>query len=305
MPDAYWLERSLNLETASRVVDVALVGCLVVAVAVGWLTGLPPAVLAPLVVGSVVLEHAASWFTRRQILRTAEEVGSEPDDQLRTAVADLADRIGVPAPRIVVEESLGAGVTVMQGSEGPVLLLSRAVRNDLDSVALRGVIAHELAHLDGGHINWLDSRDPVAHVVGATAFWVVAGQHLSPMLGLVGAATYVGVGVFGTSMLSQLYYLGASLGVVLLPLGLIAFAHRLEEHQADDRAVGVTDPTAFCRGLARVAAIPEATSLPEDLLGTVSTGEQRGLIARVTATHPPLERRFARYGLTVDDVVEK
>lgn len=303
MVDAYWLERVLALETASTVVDGLLIGTLVTAVVAGWLTGLTPLLIGLLVVGSIATEQIVSWATRQQILDTADGTGGKSDDRLRETVASLADEMGVQTPRIVVETSTAAGVTVFQDGDGPVVLLTRPLIDDLDESALRAVIAHELAHLDGGHLRF-DARDPVAHVVGATAFWIVLGQHLHPVLSFIGLATYVGAGIFRGSVLPQLYYLCASLGLVLVPLGLIAFAHRLQEHRADDRAVAVTTADAFCRGLYHVMQSQHREPLRDDVIEAPTPSEQRGLIARLTATHPPLERRFGRFDVSVDDLAE-
>ncbi|MBO4247016.1 M48 family metalloprotease [Halomicrobium sp. IBSBa] len=291
------LADTLGTETAGRLVDGALVACLLAAVTACWLTGLQPVVVAALVAGSVGLERAVGRLTRRRILDTAAQTGRPADRPLRELVADVADRVDVSTPRVVVEASPEPGVTVLQGGDGPVLLLSERIVDDLDREALRGVVGHELAHLDGGHIDWLDSRDPVAHVVGAAVFWVVAGQHLGPALSLVGLAVYVGAGVFRRTPLPQLYYLAGSLGVVLLPLALIAMGRRLEERQADDRAVAIVGANAFCRGLLGVTTARNEASVADGTLAAPATGEGRGLVARVTATHPPLTRRFARYGV--------
>jgi len=298
-----WLLDSMALDTASRLVDGLLAVGLLAAIALGWLTGLSPVVLSLLVLAAFALEHAVAWVTRRRLLETVETTGSVPDQQLRDLVAGLADRMEMSSPRIVVDESVGSGVSVLESAHGPVLLLSRSVCEDLDDAALTGVIAHELAHLDRNHIGRLDSREPIAHVVGATVFWVAVGQHLGPVLSLVGLATYVGAGVFRAAAVPQLYYLCASLGVVLLALGLIGIAHRLQEHQADDRAVALTDTRSFCRGLVRVTATPESRLHRDDLAGPAS--ERRGLLARATATHPRLDRRLARYGCSVDDLVDE
>lgn len=302
MLDTTRLADAIGLDAASRLVDVLLVVSLFVAVTACWLTGLSPVVIVLLVASSLVLERVVSWATRRRILATAEATGRSPEAQLRELVADVADRMSVPVPRVVVTGSSTTGVTVLQGSEGPVLLLSGPIADELDDAALRAVVGHELAHLEGGHIDWSDSRDPVAHVVGAAVFWVAVGQHLGPILSLLGLGIYVGAGVFRGSVLPQLYYLGASLGVVLLPLGLIALGHRLEERQADDRAVAVSSPRAFCRGLYRVTSARDGGGTVDDVLDTTGASERRGLLARVTATHPPLERRFARYDVSLDEI---
>jgi len=297
-----WLVDSMGLDTASSAVDAVLVGCLAVAVTVGWLTGLSTVALVLLVAASFGLELAVGWVTRRQLLETVATTGTPPDRSLRDRVTELADRMGLAAPRIVVEASLDTGVTVLEGSRGPVLLLSRSLRDDLDERALLAVIAHELAHLDRGHIDRFDSREPVAHVVGAVVFWLAVGQSLDPVLGLTGLATYVVAGVFRASPLPQLYYLCASLGVVLVPLGLVALAHRLQEHQADDRAVALTDARSFCRGLVTVATAREQARVHDGFLG--HAGDRRGLLERATATHPRLDRRLARYGYSAEEFVE-
>lgn len=301
MLDTSRLAEAIGLDAAGRLVDVLLLACLLVAVTACWLTGLSPVVIALLVGSSLVLERAVSWVTRRRILATAEATGEPPPAALRDLVAGVADRMDVPLPRVVVGSS-ATGVTVLQGSDGPVLLLSRSIADDLDEAALRAVLAHELAHLEGGHIDWSDSRDPVAHVVGAAVFWVAVGQHLGPLLSLLGLATYVGAGVFRGTVLPQLYYLCASLGVVLVPLGLIALGHRLEERLADDRAVALTSPQAFCRGLFRVTSVRNDGTT--DVLAATRATERRGLLARVTATHPPLARRFARYDVSIEEIAE-
>jgi Zn-dependent protease with chaperone function len=302
MLDTTRLAGAIGPDAAGRLVDVLLGACLLAAVTACWLTGLSPVAITVLVASSLVLERAVSWVTRRRILATAEATGQPPAAALRDLVAGVADRMAVPMPQVVVGSS-ATGVTVLQGSDGPVLLLSRSIAGDLDEAALRAVVAHELAHLEGGHIDWSDSRDPVAHVVGAAVFWVAVGQHLGPLLSLLGLATYVGAGVFRGTVLPQLYYLCASLGVVLVPLGLIALGHRLEERLADDRAVALTSPRAFCRGLFRVTSVRD-DGTTEDVLGATRASERRGLLARVTATHPPLARRFARYDVSIEEIAE-
>jgi Zn-dependent protease with chaperone function len=287
---------------ARRLVDGAIAGSFVVALAVGVATSVPPFGLAALVLGSVAVEHAASTAVTAGVLRNVTRESGDVPAWLRSTVADLSRDLGVDPPEILVNPEAETGVSVLRDGDRIVLLVSGPLLDRVDEASIRGVVAHELGHVALGHLRRVPLRDAVVHVVGVVALWVLVLQNLGSGQTLVVATVYFAASVTRHSGLSAVVTLVGSAGTVLVPLALTAYASRLEERQADDIAVTLTSTTAFCTGLYRTTTAGSAT------LGGVGAGtpagERRGLLNRITSLYPSVEDRLARQGVAVADVAD-
>lgn len=314
----------------------------VAALAGAFAAGAPPRGLALLVVLSVGVETALSSAVTGGILDGVDDdhsvvpldtgVDSDRDSSgsgsgqsggdalasLRAVVADLSRDLGVDTSGIAVDPDGDPGVTVLGDGDRTVLFVSGPVLDCLDEPALRGVVAHELAHVARGHLRRVPLGDAVGHVVGVVVLWVLALQFASPEATSVVALAYLVAGVSRRGGAPRLFYLGGSLGLVLVPETLSAHADRLAEYEADDAAVAATNPTAFCTGLYAITAWasggavgpgedggPDGTGGPGGSAGGVGADEpdpDRGYVDRLTAAYPTMEARIARQGLDVSTV---
>jgi heat shock protein HtpX len=99
---------------------------------------------------ALAMNLGAYFFSDRIVLRmhAASEVSPRQAPELHAMVAELAERAGIPKPRVFVipEEQPNAFATGRNPKHGVVAVTEGIVRL-LDRRELRGVIAHELGHI--------------------------------------------------------------------------------------------------------------------------------------------------------------
>lgn len=289
-----------GVATTRRLVTGLTLAAFAVAVGGALAAGMPSVGVAALVAASVAAEYAANSVTTTG--DAAPGADPEPPESVRSAVVALSEDLGVAAPDVVYNPDGPPGVCVLREGDRRVLFVSGPLADRLDETAVRGLLAHELAHVALGHLRRVPLRDAVAHVVGGVVLWTVFLQGQSDAVAVVVVGGFLAAGLPPQSGVNALVYVLGSLGVVLAPMALAAYASRLEECRADDVAVDRTDPLAFCTGLYHVTTAPETST------GGVGrpAGERGewGFLSRAMASHPTVERRLARQGLDVADVAD-
>jgi heat shock protein HtpX len=99
---------------------------------------------------AIVMNIGAYWFSDKIVLRMsgAREVSSVDEPWLHRTVADLASRAGIPAPRVYITEEMqpNAFATGRNPAHGAVAV-TRGILQILEPRELRGVLAHEIAHI--------------------------------------------------------------------------------------------------------------------------------------------------------------
>lgn len=292
------LDRAVGLPAAYRLLDAVFFAALVLALVVARATGMSLAAVAAVALAGFGLEYAVSGVVTDGLFRGVQWADEAPPD-LRRLVADVADDLGVDPPTVVLDDESAGGVNVFGDGDRAVLLLSAPLVERLDEAALRGVVAHELAHRSLGHLRRVPVRESVTHVVGLAVFWVVALRHLPPQVAVVAGGGFLLAGAGRSNSVNRLFYVVASAGVVLALRALAARASRLEECHADDVAVAHGGATEFCTGLYAVAAVGDAD---DAVAGSSPFGARRSRTERLTALHPAIEYRLARHGLVPADV---
>jgi Zn-dependent protease with chaperone function len=291
------LDERLGIGRASSLLDGAFAVLLGLSLAVCYATGVPVAGLAAVVVGAFGLQYLVDGRVAEDAFAAADGAGDAPRELKRT-VGDLSVDLGIDAPRAVFEPG-GEVVTVLGDGDRAVVVVGESLVAELDEASLRGVLAHELAHVALGHFPRVAVRKPIAHVVGFTAFWVLGLQYLVAGFAMMGGAAYLAAGAGRTNGVFALLYVVASGGVVLIPMALSAYATRLEECQADDLAVEHSSPRDFCGGLYRVGTGLER---PDGaMVGSTPLARGRSVIGRLAAVHPTVEYRLERQGFAPGD----
>ncbi|QLH81847.1 M48 family metallopeptidase [Halosimplex pelagicum] len=295
------LDRAAGLPAAYRLIDALLLAVLAAALAACYAAGMAPAAVAAVALASVGLEFAVGRVVTDGLLRGLE-LADEAPPRLRRTAAEVAADLGVATPSVVVDRESAGGVNVLGDGDRTVLVASAALAERLDDAALRAVVAHELAHRSLGHLHRVPLRAGVAHAVGLAAFWLLALRHLPPGVAAVAGGAFLVAGVGRSNDFNLLLYVLASGGVVVLVRALAARASRLEECHADDVAVAATSATDFCTGLYAVGALGDDAD--DAVAGGSPFGSRRTRLERLTAEHPSIESRLARYGLGPDEVAE-
>ena len=103
-----------------------------------------------MVTAALVTNFLAYWFSGKVALMMAgaKEVSEEDAPWLHQLVADLAQRAGLPKPKVAVIESDGANAFATgRDPEHAVVAVTTGIVDILDRDELAGVLSHELGHV--------------------------------------------------------------------------------------------------------------------------------------------------------------
>ena len=240
------------------------------------------------VVLAVLMNVAGYWFSDRIALAASRARPVKPGEipELEAAVEDLADRAGVPVPRLflIPSDQPNAFATGRNPSHAAVAV-TQGLLFQLPEEEVRGVLAHEFGHIKNRDILVSSIAAMVAGAISAVAsilqFSMLFGgsdDEDSP-LGLIGTLAAIIV---------------APIAAMLLQLGV----SRQREYLADatgaqllGRAAPLADALETLEQGAR--AIPMEVNPATASLYAVNPLPRQGL-ATLFMTHPPLTERIRR-----------
>jgi heat shock protein HtpX len=231
---------------------------------------------------------AAYFFSDRIVLAMhgAREVAPDQAPRLHAMVEELAGRAGIPKPRVfMVDEPHANAFATGRDPKHAVVAVTRGILDLLDERELRGVLAHELAHVANRDIL-------VASVAAGLATAISHLAHALAFAGLAGGRSEDDEGAGG----GLLMMLVAPIGATLVQLGI----SRSREYLADETGARVSgDPLALASALEKLhrgaelvpsVATPATASLfIVNPFGAIGSG-----LARLFSTHPPAEERIRR-----------
>ena len=246
-----------------------------------------PGMLGLFAVLAVAMNVGAYFFSDRLVLRMhhAAEVSPAEAPTLHAMVGELAVAAGIPKPRVflIPEEQPNAFATGRNPANGVVAVTEGLVRL-LDERELRGVLAHELAHIR--------NRDILLATVAAT---------MAGILSYLGQALTFGA-FFGGGRDDNESAHGGLLAAIVAPLAamLVQMAiSRSREYLADETGARLSkDPAALARALVKlergVALVPAHASPGTASLFIVNPFGALERLSRLFSTHPSTDERVRR-----------
>lgn len=237
---------------------------------------------------AAVLNLGAYFFSDRLVLKMhrARPLEAAEAPALHEMVQHLAARAGIPAPRLYLIPSphANAFATGRNPARG-VVAVTQGILQALDLRELRGVIAHEIAHIK--------NRDVLIASVAATV--AAAVSYIGSMLqwtAILGGGQQQDRGNQAGGLLAAIV---APIGATLVQLAI----SRSREYLADETAARLTgEPEALASALARLSA--SAERLPGDVAPATASlfivnpfAGAEGL-ATLFSTHPPMRERIRR-----------
>jgi heat shock protein HtpX len=231
---------------------------------------------------AVVMNFVSYWFSDKIVLRMygAREVG--PEHPLHRMVARLAQRAGLPMPRVYVipDPSPNAFATGRNPSHASVAA-TEGILQSLSESELEGVMAHELAHVK--------HRDILISSVAATI--AAAIMMASRSLMFFGGRSDDDEGSNPLAMLAM---------IILAPLAAMliqAAISRSREFSADAGGAEIVgQPHGLANALRKIDAIAHRVPLDANPATShmfiVMPLSGRGLL-KMFSTHPPTEERIA------------
>jgi heat shock protein HtpX len=234
------------------------------------------------------------WFSDKIVIKMyqGQEVSPQDDPELYGLVQDLAQRAGLPMPKVYMlpQETPNAFATGRNPHHAAVAVTA-GIRRILDKRELAGVLGHELAHVA--------NRDILVSSIAAT----LAGA-ISYLAQMAQWAAIFGGGhrddrEGGGNMISLLVMMiVAPLAAMLIQMAV----SRSREYGADVGGAKTTgDPLALASALRKLHLgsqhIPLQTS-PATASATahmfIVNPLSAGALAKLFSTHPPMEDRIAR-----------
>ncbi|MBU1665110.1 MAG: zinc metalloprotease HtpX [Gammaproteobacteria bacterium] len=268
-----WLKTTLLMAAI-----VALFG------AVGMLLGGAVGMLIALLLGGA-MNLWAYWNSDKVVLRmyNAQEVGPTDAPEFYNMVAELAQRADLPMPKVyLIDEAQPNAFATGRNPEHAAVAATTGILRMLTARELRGVMAHELAHVK--------NRDILTSTISAT------------VAGAISALAQFGM-FFGGDRERPNFVVQLVI-MILAPLAasLIQMAiSRAREFGADRGGAEISgDPEALAAALRKIEAYARGTPLhtadlhPETAQMMIINPLSGGDLAGLFRTHPATEQRVAR-----------
>ena len=230
----------------------------------------------------------AYWFSDKMVLRmyNAQEVDETSAPQFYAMVRELAQRAGLPMPRVyLIDEAQPNAFATGRNPENAAVAATTGILNLLSAREIRGVMAHELAHVQHRDILISTISATMAGAISALANFAMffggrdsEGRPANPIAGIL-------VALFAP-----------------LAASLIQFAiSRAREFEADRGGAEISgDPNALADALTKISnyarGIPmiPAEEHPATAQMMIINPLLGGGIDKLFSTHPPTEERVAR-----------
>jgi heat shock protein HtpX len=221
----------------------------------------------------------------------AEEVG--PEHQLYQIVGELAERAGLPMPRVYISptEAPNAFATG-RNPQNAVICVTTGLLQKMDRAELEGVVAHEMSHIKNFDIRLQTLIVVMVGVIALLSDWILRsflwggrGRRVSKDKGGAGAILIV-VGL-----------VLAVLAPLIATLIRLAVSRKREFLADADGAMLTRYPAGLASALRKIAADTEpleaANKATAHLYIANPLLDHGGRVNKLFSTHPPIEERIA------------
>jgi heat shock protein HtpX len=240
-----------------------------------------------MLVVAIALNGVAYFFSDKIAIRAARAVPvSEAEfPELYQIVRGLADRAGMPMPRLYVSPSPQPNAFATgRNPENAAVAVTHGILPILDRRELEGVLAHELSHVQNRDI----LISSVAATIGAVITWIAQLAFFLPL----GGDDDDG----GNPLAALLMLILAPIAALLIQMAI----SRSREFGADSSGARLTaDPLALASALRKIEAYargtPPATTNPSTAHLFISNPFKGGAgVANLFSTHPSTAERVDR-----------
>jgi heat shock protein HtpX len=267
--------------------SVLMAAILALFAVVGALLGGKTGMLLALLLGGG-MNIFSYWFSDQMVLRmyNAQQVDETSSPYLYNMVRELAGRAGLPMPKVyIIHEDQPNAFATGRNPENAAVAATTGILQMLSARELRGVMAHELAHVQ--------HRDILISTISAT------------MAGAISALANIAMFFGGRDSEGRpVNPLAGILVALLAPLAasLIQMAiSRAREFEADRGGARISgDPNALADALYKIHAYAQgipmntAEAHPETAQMMIMNPLSGGGLAGLFSTHPDTGERIAR-----------
>jgi len=265
---------------------ILLAGLTALFMGVGALIGGQAGALIALVIAGA-MNLFAYWNSDHMVLSMygAQEVDARSAPDLHRLVGELAQRAGLPMPRVfLMDNPQPNAFATGRNPQNAAVAVTTGLFNMLSRDELAGVIAHELAHIK--------NRDTLTMTITATIAGAISMLAQFGMFFGGNRDNNNGMGIIGTLAMVIL----APIAAMLVQMAI----SRTREYAADDMGAHISGrPESLASALARLEQAAHAIPNPE-AEGNPATAHlfivnplSGGRMDNLFATHPATENRIA------------
>ena len=243
---------------------------------------------------ALVMNVGSYWFSDKIVLAAykARELTPEESPMLHKMVEELAQTAGIPKPRIcIIPEEAPNAFATGRNPENAVVAVTEGIMRILSPEELRGVLAHELAHI----LNRDILVQSVASILATVVMYMANMLQWAAIFGGRGRNSESGGGAFGAIAGLLLAFLAP------VAASLIQFAiSRSREYLADAAGARISGtPLALASALGKLDAfskqIPMQSATPAtESMFIVTPLSGKGGMNSLFMTHPPIQDRITR-----------
>ena len=257
------------------------------------LGGRQGAIIALLLAGG--MNFFSYWFSDKIVLKMygGQEVSAQDDPELYGLVQDLAQRAGLPMPKVyLLPQDTPNAFATGRNPEHAAVAVTDGIRRILNKRELAGVLGHELSHVK--------NRDILVSTIAATLAGAIGylAQMAQFAMFFGGNRDRDDEGGGGNIIGLIVMMIVAPIAAMLIQMAV----SRSREYGADEGGAKVTgDPLALASALRKLhmgaqnipLQVNNATANATAHMFIVNPLTGRGL-ASLFSTHPPMEERIAR-----------
>lgn len=239
---------------------------------------------------AMVINFGSYWFSDKIVLAMyrAKELTPSEAPRIHEVVADLAQKGGIPKPRIyLIPSDTPNAFATGRNPEHAVVAVTQGIVRLLDDDELRGVLAHELGHVK--------NRDILIGSIAATLAGVVmmlaSMARWAAIFGFGGSDDDDGGGIIGLILMSIL----APLAAMLIQMAI----SRSREFLADETGARLAgNPRSLASALEKLATASKRIPMQQASQATahmfIVNPLSGGGFTKWFSTHPPVEERVRR-----------
>ena len=249
--------------------------------------GIPLAFIGIIVLGLAIFQY---YMSDRLVMMStgAKELSEEDAPELFAMIRELADRYGMPMPKVaIIQSAMPNAFATGRNPNNALVAVTTGILQRLTRRELRAVLGHELAHVA--------NRD--MKVLAISNFFVTLTSFLMTMFffNMLFGRRDAG----GGSAPFMIAYLVTILVYFVGKLLVLALT-RYREYGADHTGAEISgDPGGLADALQKISMGMDY--IPDDDLRRLQTAQAfliapaiRGFAANMFSTHPPMEERIAR-----------
>jgi len=239
---------------------------------------------------AVLMNFGAYWFSDKIVLTMykAQEISESQAPELYTVVKELSREAGMPMPKIcTIPQNTPNAFATGRNPKHAAVCVTCGIMDTLNSDELKGVLAHELAHIKNRDVLIMT----IAAAIAGAIMMLASMARWAAIFGFGGRSR----GRDGTNMIALLAIsILAPLAALVVQLAI----SRTREYSADSRGAKLAhSPYGLANALKKLeeaAKYQKMKASPQTAHMFIVNPLRGGMMASLFSTHPPIQERVKR-----------